>query len=78
MSRKKQKPESPIRPEVGRPYRITNYHTGDFVGTCVAKEFSFARYRVNAPLDSLLRPGEEIDISFSSPARIVFQMREGI
>ena len=40
----------PFRPDVGRVYRVTNYHTGDFVATCVEKLFQTARYRVNAPL----------------------------
>jgi hypothetical protein len=37
-------------PDVGKVYRVTNYHTGDFVATCVEKLFQTARYRVNAPL----------------------------
>jgi len=60
----------PFRPEVGKVYRVTNYHTGDFVGTCVEKLFQTARYRVNAPRASALSPGEEIEIPYRSPARI--------
>ncbi len=58
------------RPEVGKAYRITNYHTGDFVGTCVEQLFQTARYRVNAPLASALNRGDEIEIAYRSPARI--------
>ena len=38
----------PLRPDVRKVYRVTNYHTGDFVATCVEKLFRTARYRVNA------------------------------
>jgi hypothetical protein len=58
------------KPEVGKVYRVTNYHTGDFVATCVEKLFQTARYRVNAPLASALRPGDEIEIAYRSPAHI--------
>ena len=59
-----------FRPDVGKIYRVTNYHTGDFVATCVERLFQTARYRVNAPLGSALNPGEEIEIAYRSPARI--------
>ena len=59
-----------FRPDVGKVYRITNYHTGDFVATCVEKLFQTARYRVNAPLASALNLGDEIEIAYRSPARI--------
>ena len=58
------------RPDVGKIYRISNYHTGDFVGTCIEQLFQTARYRVNAPLASALKPGEEIEIAYRSPAQI--------
>jgi hypothetical protein len=61
----------PFRPDVGKVYRVTNYHTGDFVATCIEKLFQTARYRVNAPLESVLSPGEEIEVAYKSPARIV-------
>jgi hypothetical protein len=57
----------PFRPDVGKVYRITNYHTGDFVATCVEQLFQTARYRVKAPLASALNPGEEIEIAYRSP-----------
>ena len=57
------------RPAVGTVYRITNYYTGDFVGTCLERGFSSARYRVNAPLFSSLVPGDEIEIVYHSPAK---------
>jgi hypothetical protein len=60
-----------LRPEVGQVYWITNYHTGDFVGTCIEQLFQTARYRVNAPLASALSPGDEIEIAYRSPANIV-------
>jgi hypothetical protein len=60
----------PSRPDVGRAYRVTNYQRGDFVATCVEKLFQTARYRVNAPLGSVLNAGEEIEIAYRSPARI--------
>ena len=62
------------RPDVGKVYRITNYHTGDFVGTCIERGFSSARYRVNAPLVSSLAPGEEIEIAYRSPAKFVSEV----
>ena len=58
------------RPEVCKAYRITNYHTGDFVGTCIEQRFQTARYRVNAPLISALQPSDEIGIAYRSPAQI--------
>jgi hypothetical protein len=58
------------KPEVGKVYRVTNYHTGDFVATCVEKLFQTARYRVNAPLGSALNLGDEVEIAYKSPARI--------
>jgi hypothetical protein len=61
---------SPFRPEVGKIYRVTNYHTGDFVATCVEKLFQTARYRVNAPLGSTLNLADEIEIAYRSPAQI--------
>ena len=61
----------PPRPEVGKTYRITNYHTGDFVGTCIEQRFQTARYRVNAPLVSALLAGDEVEIAYRSPAQIV-------
>jgi hypothetical protein len=67
---KKASAPPPFRPHVGRVYRVTNYHTGDFVATCVEKLFQTARYRVNAPLASALNPGDEIEIAYRSPARI--------
>ena len=67
----KRKPVQMPRPEVGKVYRITNYHTGDFVGTCIEQLFQTARYRVNAPLTSALRPGDEVEIAYRSPAQIV-------
>ena len=72
MKRRPPKPKpAPIpRPEVGKVYRISNYHTGDFVGTCVEKLFQTARYRVNVPLASVLKLGEEIEIGYRSAARI--------
>jgi hypothetical protein len=60
----------PFRPDVGKVYRVTNYHTGDFVATCVEKLFQTARYRVNAPLASALNLGDEIEIAYRSPAQI--------
>ena len=73
MSRKLPKRRTPPtpRPELGKIYRITNYHTGDFVATCVEQQFQTARYRVNAPLVSALRPGDEVEIAYRSPAQIV-------
>jgi len=64
-------PKCLTRPEVGKVYLIASYHTGDFVGTCVATEFTFARYRVNAPLATTLNPGEEIEVPFFSPAKFI-------
>jgi hypothetical protein len=64
----------PIRPDVGKVYRVTNHHTGDFVATCVEKLFQTARYRVNAPLASALSLGDEIEIAYRSPARIADAM----
>lgn len=60
----------PFRPDVGKAYRVTNYHTGNFVATCVEKLFQTARYRLNVPLASPLNPGNEIEIAYKSPARI--------
>ena len=60
----------PFQPDLGKVYRVTNYHTGDFVATCVEKIFQTARYRVDAPLASALSLGEEIEIAYRSPARI--------
>jgi hypothetical protein len=48
----------PFRSDVGKVYRVTNYHTEDFIATCVEKLFQTARYRVNAPLGSVLNPGD--------------------
>jgi hypothetical protein len=72
MKRPKQKPKPATipKPEVGKAYRITNYYTGDFVATCVEKLFQTARYRVNAPLASVLNPGDELEIAYRSPAQI--------
>ena len=66
---KRRTPPMP-RPEVGKIYRIANYHTGDFVGTCIEQLFQTARYRVNAPLASALSPGDDVEIACRSPARI--------
>jgi len=67
----KRKPAPMPRPETGKIYRITSYHTGDFVGTCIEQHFQTARYRVNAPLTSELHSGDEIEIAYRSPAHIV-------
>lgn len=66
----KPKPAPIPQPEVGKVYRVTNYHTGDFVATCVEKLFQTARYRVNAPLASVLNSGDEVEIAYRSAARI--------
>jgi hypothetical protein len=63
-------PKCLTRPEVGKVYRVTNYHTGDFVATCVEKLFQTARYRVSAPLGSALSPGDEVEIAYRSAAQI--------
>ena len=52
------------KPDVGKRYRITGYHCGNFVGTCVAALFTQARYRVENPLGSTLHKGDEIDIRY--------------
>jgi hypothetical protein len=67
---KKASAPAPFRPDVGNVYRITNYHTGDFVATCVEKLFQTARYRVSAPLGSALSPGDEVEIAYRSAAQI--------
>ena len=40
------------------------------MATCVEKLFQTARYRVNAPLGSVLGSGDEIEIAYRSPAHI--------
>ena len=57
-----------LRPGVGKIYGITNYHTGDFVATCIEQLFQTDSYRVNAPLDCSLNLGDEIEIAYRTPA----------
>jgi len=45
----------PFRPDVGKVYLFTNYHTADFV-TGLCRDSPTGRYRVNAPLASVLNP----------------------
>ncbi len=62
--RRKAKPVAPSLPkiEIGTAYKVLGYHSGDFVGTCKSTTRRSATFVVDAPLNSTLSLGFEIEV----------------
>jgi hypothetical protein len=76
----KSKPTKPAVPklEVGKLYRVENYHTGSFTGICTETDRSSARIRVQDPKETGLEGEAVVEVAlrlatfieelFTSPA----------
>jgi hypothetical protein len=78
--RTKSKPMKPAAPklEIGKLYRVENYHTGSFTGICTETDRWSARIRVQDPkktglegeaiVEVALRLATSVEELFTSPA----------